>query len=172
MNDEDLGLDDERHMAHYRFAFVLLPVAIFGTSGAVIIQHFLDGNGRVALGALWFRTNPDVDIEHEAFFVDDRQLSDGSIQFVANMPTVTAGKLEAHFVGLHVPAQVIRSLEVGENLTDGVRLIFLEESGFGLTMVGELGGPGVHTNLGYGPEPSREAMWDVMNNILDSDPHR
>ena len=68
------------------------------------------------------------------------------------------------------PAQVIRSLEVGENLTDGVRLIFLEESGFGLTMVGELGGPGVHTNLGYGPEPSREAMWDVMNSVVDTDP--
>ena len=67
------------------------------------------------------------------------------------------------------PAQVIRSLEVGENLTDGVRLIFLEESGFGLTMVGELGGPGVHTNLGYGPEPSREAMWDVMNSVVDKD---
>ena len=30
MSNEDLGLDDERHMAHYWFAFVLLPVSVFG----------------------------------------------------------------------------------------------------------------------------------------------
>jgi hypothetical protein len=51
-----------------------------------------------------------------------------------------------------------------------VRLIFLEESGFGLTMIGESSGPGMHTNLGYGPEPSREAMWDVMNSVVDVNP--
>jgi hypothetical protein len=31
-------------------------------------------------------------------------------------------------------------------------------------------GPGMHTNLGYGPEPSREAMWDVMNSVVDVNP--
>ena len=58
----------------------------------------------------------------------------------------------------------------GSDNTEGVRLIFLEESDFGLTMIGESSGPGMHTNLGYGPEPSREAMWDVMNSVVDVDP--
>lgn len=158
-------------MAHYRFAFLLLPAAIFGASGAEILRHFLDGKGRVALGILWFATNSDVDIEHEAFFVDQRETSNGDVQFVANMPTVTPGKLEAHYFGIHVPAPVMRSSESGVHSTNGVRLIFLEESGFGLTMIGESSGPGVHTNHGWGPEPSREAMWDIMSELTTGRSH-
>ena len=166
------GLNDERHMAHYRFAFEFLPAGLFGAAGATIIRHFLDGLGRIALGALWFRLNPDRDIEYEAFTVDRREFGNGSVHFVVNMPGVSPGKLEAHYFGIYVPEHVVQIMAAGGTDVGGVRLLFLEESGFGLTMIGESSGSGVHTNLGYGPLPGLEAMRDVMEQVFEEgEPH-
>lgn len=161
----DLALDDPRHMAHYRFAFGVVPEHLFGPKASEFLKFFLEGDGKAVLGWLWFSRNSEIDIEDDAFEVEQRITVTGDSQFVVNMPEASPEKLEAHFFGIHVPQSVATSIMSGSSDLRGVRLIFLEESFLGFTMIGECTGPGSHENLGSGPEPTGEGMWQVMHEI-------
>ena len=163
------SLDDPYHMAHYRFAFVVIPTWLFGSKGADFVRGLLQGNGRPIFGGLWFAVNSEFDIEQDAFVIDERHTTSGDAQFVVNMPRPTGRSHEAQFLGIHVPRSVIDSLDTEEFSIDGIRLIFLESSVFGLTVVGESRGAGNHFNLGGGPEPTRDGMWLVMDEVCTTD---
>lgn len=160
------NLSDPYHMAHYRFAFVVVPMWLFGSNSPDLVRMLLGGTGRAMLGALWFSTNAEFDLEQEAFVFEEKHAEGGDIHFVVNMPATTGSPNEAHFLGIGIPRAVIESLESGGGDTTGVRLIYLESSIFGLTIVGESQGPGNHLNLGGGPDPTRDGMWQVMTEVF------
>lgn len=114
---------------------------------------------------MWTATYPDVDIEHDAFVVDQRRTVEGDLHFVVNMPLPSGSPNEAHFFGICVPRRIVHNLDSDEVGTQGVRLVYLESSILGLCVVGESCGPADHINHGSGPEPSRDGMWSVMGNL-------
>jgi hypothetical protein len=164
--DFGMGLDDARHMAHYRFAFGVVPENVFGDRGAEFLEFFVAEQGKMVLTALWRLLNPDLMIEPDTFTVKGRTTVEGHQQFVVNMPPVTPEMLEAHFFGIHLPREVVSTLTSSEVDLSGVRLLFLEESLFGSTVIGESRGPGSHLNLGSGPDATWDGMWQVMDLVL------
>lgn len=164
----DVGFDDPYHMAHYRFAFIVVPMWLFGEDSADFIRMLVTHNGRAAFGALWFSINSQFDIDQDAFEVEARRSINSDWYFVVNMPRPTGSPNEALFFGIFVPKRVVDCLEDDSVDTSGVRLIYLESSMLGLTVVGESRGPGDHLNLGSGPEPSRTDMWVVMEAVFSN----
>ena len=46
-----------------------------------------------------------------------------------------------------------------------VRLLYLQEADFGLTRIVESEGRGGYLDLGEGPDPSWDGMWQIMDSV-------
>jgi hypothetical protein len=165
--------DSSYRDAHYKFAFVDVPQSVFGNSSAKVIDVLLAGQGEEFFPGLWHLRHHNVKVDPEEFGVDLRQTEDDAVECVVTMPPIYGDTLNAYYIGIHVPEDVVDSILDAdgdpENLkqvkTDGVRLIYLENSTLGMIFIGEVRQLFSHSNLGVGPEPSLENMWLVMNHV-------
>jgi len=162
---------------HYRTAYVSMPTLVFGEMGPALILGFLKGVGPLLMAAMWQQA-ADEPIDRAQFSIETRRGDDGACVVVIGMPS-TGAPPEAAYLGLYVPAALVDLLErhaatdaapdFAEDITTtmGVRLFSLEHALVG-TMIGEVC-VGRHINFGLGPEPSAEAMFAVVDDIIEED---
>jgi hypothetical protein len=163
---------DDRHMAHYRFGFGVLPGFVFDEFGLGFL-HLLDGpDGPEVLAGLWASLcdDPMLVCGADEFTVEQRRGRDGALLVVIGLPEVRSSH-ECHAVGIRVDmAHFTRRFpEVGALLSlrepGAARIVHLEATEFGGTMLGETLPDGTHRNLGPGPEPSVEAMFSILGDL-------
>lgn len=159
--------------AHYRFAFVDIPQVFLGANSTKVIDLLLNGQGYEFFSSYWRLRHSDVEVDPEEIGVDLRRTHDDAVECVVTMPPIYENVLCAYFVGIHIPENVVDSVMDAAGDSDelkqidigGVRLIYLENSTFGMIFIGEVEQLFTHSNLGGGPDPSLENMWLVMDHV-------
>jgi hypothetical protein len=168
--------DDERHMVHYKFGFGVIPMFVFDDAGLGFV-HALDEPGATnVLAQVWASLCDDEATVADAseFVVAQRRAGDGDILVVIGLPEVRASH-ECHFVGIRVDIQTFqRRFSETRGLPSlrepgAARVLHLESTVFGGTVIGETTVDGAHLNLGMGPDPSLDAMFAVLSELESSE---
>lgn len=169
MSDDADLTDVPYHRAHYRYTYDTIPDLVFATDPSRFLQQIFSEDGQYILGQLWGVMNVKILAERSAFEVRQRITPAGDRQAIVSLPAV-GSPIEAHFMGLHVPCSMAdlidgTSTPQPETPLPLVRLLYLQEADFGLTRIVESEGRGGYLDLGEGPDPSWDGMWQIMDSV-------
>ena len=162
MNDAGIGL--ERHDLHYFFCHRLLPALAFDSETGlsdVFLAALFEKHGTQALSNLWnfpCDGSPELRTTADDFEREIRVLSNGWVAVVITPPPAMEGT-EAHQIGVLVNRDASPPAESAQ-----LRYLCLEQhlTFPSMTMIGEWLAPGERQNLGFGPDPSPEAMFELL----------
>jgi len=165
--------DSDYRFAQYKFAFIELPAILFGNEAPLFVKYLCLEDGQNIFDNFWNHKNPDFQLAPGTIQVENQYSTKNDLHCLVSLPPVDSDELFAHCLGIHIPDAVIERLwsdldhfeELDGEAFVGIRLLFLENSQFDFSVIGESSGPFTHSNLGSGPKPSLENMSLVMQSF-------
>ncbi len=162
-----------RHDVHYAFCHIMLPRMVFSADGPLFLARLSGDDGSQILADLWNQLcgrNRLLRKRARDFTRNAVELTERWEAFVITPPPALE-MAEAHFVGLLIDFEVLNEATAqGSDAvarSGGVRYLCLERSHPMPTMIGEWHYQfGERSNLGFGPDPSVEAMVQVLAGLV------
>ncbi len=173
---------DARHMIHYKFGFGVIPLMVFSPGGMEFVFELQDPNSNILLANMWAKLCKDQThlADRHEFEVQWRFAPDDDVLVVIKLPEVRAA-FECSFVGIRLDHKTVsegaaEAEAMGEMAAfvsrapeGSARVMHLESTDFGGTMIGETANGGAHLNRGFGPEPSFDAMFSILESLGDDE---
>jgi len=162
-----------RHDVHYAFCHIMLPRMVFSADGPLFLARLSGDDGSQILADQWNQLcgrNRLLRKRARDFTRNAVELTERWEAFVITPPPALE-IAEAHFVGLLIDFEVLNEATAqGSDAvarSGGVRYLCLERSHPMPTMIGEWHYQfGERSNLGFGPDPSVEAMVQVLAGLV------